>query len=187
MVGLGNKTDDVTSNKLLASLVRTVHHECHIPLDFRMIASEEFSTVSRTLSYDMRTLRLVELAAANMVNVTALSFSMGHHNIVQALLRSFLTRGREANHQIDTLSLVSSSLSFDQEEFYEDLDFSKLKSIKVEAQRFVSASGGGALLFSRYGQSIRYAKYDNGSRSLVVTDAAQDRGLLDHLYQRRSK
>lgn len=81
-------------NPWLASCVRTLTHRCHLPPPtiFGELPGSLFN--SQTLSTDLRTIRLVQLAVANMPSVHTLRIILGHPNLTDALLRSFFDARR---------------------------------------------------------------------------------------------
>lgn len=82
------------NNPWLASCIQTLTHRCHLPPPaiFGELPSNPFN--SQTLSTDPRTIRLVQLAVANMPRVHTLRIILGHPNLTDALLRSLFDKRR---------------------------------------------------------------------------------------------
>lgn len=78
----------------LASRVHTLTHRCHLPPPaiFGELNGNSFN--SQTLSIDPRTIKLVQLAVANLSKVQTLRVILGHATLTDALLRSFFDARR---------------------------------------------------------------------------------------------
>lgn len=134
--GTGDEHDDspmirmllvLAQNSFLASQVRVVMHRCHLPLPdvFDDLPTMSFSEA--TLSRDPRTLRLLQLAIQNLINVHTLRVVLGHHNVVYGLILGFFGKHRPRICPVRRLWPESSCLDGME---WDRLDFMGLESFR---------------------------------------------------------
>lgn len=139
--GTGDEHDDspmirmllvLAQNSFLASQVRVVMHRCHLPLPdvFGDLPSMCFDDA--TLSRDPRTLRLLQLAIQNLINVHTLRIVLGHHNVVHGLILGFFGKQRPRTCSVRRLWLESSCL--------DGMEWDRLDSTGLESFRYRRAA-----------------------------------------------
>lgn len=121
-----------SSNPWLASHVQDLTHSCHLPPPaiFEELPATDFC--GRSLSHDSRTLKLLELACANLINIHSLKIIFGHANIVRGLLIGLFGPSRHSQKPVQKLWLEDCSLSANRSRAsFGVLNFDGLQSIRI--------------------------------------------------------
>jgi hypothetical protein len=80
----------LASNPWIASHVHTLTHRCHLPPPAIFYELPRINFQGRTLSHDIRTLRLLEMACQNLTSLHTLRIIFGHWNLTRGLLTGLL-------------------------------------------------------------------------------------------------
>lgn len=183
------------NNPWLASCVQILTHRCHLPTPaiFGELPGNPFS--SQTLSTDPRTIRLVQLAAANMTRVHTLRVILGHPTLTDALLRSLFDIRRRQNEcfaPVRRLWLencrVSAGLKSELDHgnpyaLPSQLSFHGLESVRLRRLPLRSASSRGSppgVVYSRGGRLQRMQDGLGGMYETTVQDVnVESQAALD--------
>lgn len=129
----------LASNKWIASHVHTLTHRCHLPPPAIFYELPRVSFQGRTLSHDVRTLRLLALAIRNLTNIHTLRIIFGHWNLTRGLLTGLLVKpqGPKLRH----LWLENCSLAGISARVLEAFDLGGLESIRMRRLPLLSHVG----------------------------------------------
>ncbi|KAG8627449.1 hypothetical protein KVT40_004932 [Elsinoe batatas] len=146
------------------------------------------SILSRTLSCDIRTLRLAQAAAANLTNLETLSISSGHHNLSQVLLNSLFNMYYDRKPRLTKLVLKDTSLSFDNPGFGRLLKFPSLEVVDI--RQTVIASGAQEMsgyVLARHGPQERFLDQAYIEHRTYIPNMDEETTSLAMLGKRRSR
>ncbi|KAF2192597.1 hypothetical protein K469DRAFT_731095 [Zopfia rhizophila CBS 207.26] len=122
-------------NPFVASKVQVFTHRCHLPTPGIFSELRRLYFHSPYLSRDARTLKLLQLAIRNMVNVHTLRIVFGHHNLTKGLLEGFLDPTRPRCVPLRKLWLESCCLLHIPIDFGSSYNLSGLESLRVRRMR----------------------------------------------------
>lgn len=136
----------------------------------------------------MRTLHLVNLAAANLMNLETLSIDSGHHNLTQALFKYLFGVGYPKPTSLKRLVLRDTSLSFDSDTFADTLDFCTLHTMDIQRSTSVSGSQGDeAYILTRHGEVWQFIDEFYLDHEAPIADVVDEIKAIEELEKRRSR
>ncbi|KAF2205876.1 hypothetical protein GQ43DRAFT_406491 [Delitschia confertaspora ATCC 74209] len=156
-------------NTYIASQVQSVTHRCHLPTPniFQDLPHIMFNGTN--LSQDPRTLKLLQLAIRNMVNVQTLRIIFGHHSLTKGLLEGFLDTDRPRPLRrlwLESCSLLSAQLDLWPAQGLNALESIRFRRLRAEDRNVESRMGQENFRLARGGSTDLLA---NGSGNTYWT------------------
>ncbi|EON66203.1 hypothetical protein W97_05596 [Coniosporium apollinis CBS 100218] len=107
-----------------------VTHRCQLPTPDIFEELPRISFKNETLSQDVRTMKLLQLAINNLVNVRTLRIIQGHWNLTRGLLYGFFHRHRISTTPVRRLWLENCSIEGMELDFQDQLRTEGLESVR---------------------------------------------------------
>lgn len=129
----------LASNPWIASHVHTLTHRCHLPPPAIFYELPRINFQGRTLSHDVRTLRLLAKACQNLTSIHTLRIIFGHWNLTRGLLTGLL--GSPQGSTIRHLWLENCSIAGISQRLLQSFDLRKLRSLRLRRLPLLANAG----------------------------------------------
>jgi hypothetical protein len=129
----------LASNPWIASHVHTLTHRCHLPPPAIFYELPRINFQGRTLSHDIRTLRLLAKACQNLTSIHTLRIVFGHWNLTRGLLIGLL--GNPNGSTIRHLWLENCSIAGISHRLLQSFNLRNLKSLRLRRLPLLANAG----------------------------------------------
>lgn len=157
------------SNPWIASQVHVLTHRCHLPSPSLYTELPQTNFQSRFLSHDPRTLRLLELACANLSHLHTLRIIFGHWNITKGLLNGILNKSRARVKPLRKLWLENCALTGLSAHMLRDPDLQSLESLRIRRMQLLQDPGGRTHAQQVYARGFSTQELEDGQGLLYTT------------------
>lgn len=129
----------LATNSWIATHVHSLTHRCHLPPPAIFYELPRISFQGRTLSCDVRTLRILQKACQNLINLHTLRIVFGHWNLTRGLLVGLL--GNPNGSTIRHLWLENCSIAGISARFLQSFNLQGLESLRMRRLPLLTYAG----------------------------------------------